>query len=287
MDEPASDKTRPNVQAGGSSPNEIPPLAQSETGSQTEDESATAPWWTTQPEDPPPNVRTHLIRILGVLILIILAIALFGSLVQNSSTPIPQSAVATASYTLPSSRTFLIDSRNGVALILDQRSGENRLYVKLTNQPGLYMVSDTDLTASAPALSPDGARVAFLSRQGDLHVVVAPVVSGTQQVISADLMQQFGRDNDFLERHVCPWTPLAWNPASDQIAFFVCNANGTSSRGVSAHLFGNITLSLVKGSALESDKPRQLLWMDDSTMLTTLAVTSTQSSLTLEQLQVP
>jgi hypothetical protein len=281
-------KTSSASKQEGWSTQEIPSLTSpSVNANSRSDEDRAGPWWNAQPEKPPPNVKRWITALIIISAVIATVAVILGSFSQNSTSSTVASLTPNSQLGSQST-TQLVAAHSEVSLIVEKVGSSSRIYIKRKDQLGLQLISSVASSATDPALSPDGSKVAYLSQQDNSHLVIAAFVTNTEQVISADQIRQFGSDNDFLEQQLCLWTPLVWDPGSQQIAFFVCNQNQNSSRAVVAKLASSkILLTPLKGSGNDSAYARQLVWFDPAQILVTMPVSDTSQSPSLIQIPVP
>jgi hypothetical protein len=235
----------------------------------------------------PPNLQRYVIVIILFLLLTGGSIWLIGFLQRKGLFSQWLNSAKPASLVVPV--TYLIvEERNGVVLMLEQNGDSSRVIVKKSGQKAWLLISGDDTTAANPALSPDGVQVAYVSKRRGGQVVLASVMDNTPPVILENQVQMLSQSMNMNELRVCPWTPIAWSPKGDRIAFFVCSPDPPSSLIViSVVTIGNPTLNLVTGSEAKFANTRQFIWLDDMNIITTVPVTNSQFSTSVIELSVP
>jgi len=161
----------------------------------------------------------------------------------------------------------LLDARQGVALLLKRNDNETSVVARVNGQSKWLLVSQDDTTVSNPSLSPDGRQIAYLSQQAGGQIVIVPVFQDQSYTISVDSLTPLGLGT----LKFCDWTPLVWHPTVKHLAFIACQVQEKYSIVVVADL----TLvppipQIVADSLSESDRPRQLHWLDDQQLIFTL-----------------
>ena len=161
-------------------------------------------------------------------------------------------------------QVLFLESRNDKSLFLETDDERHRVLVQLPDRSGWFLVSRDDFTAANPALSPDGAWVAYLSTQNAPELVVVPLEQSGRVTYGSTDLQEWGRRRDITVTTVCPWTPIAWAEDSTRLAFFGCTADPLLSHAFVAELV-TPTLALqpglITGTLVVGDAPRQILWV--------------------------
>lgn len=161
----------------------------------------------------------------------------------------------------------LLDARQGVALMLRKNSNETSVVARVEGQSTWLLISQDDTTVSNPALSPTGQQIAYLSQQAGGQIVIVPVYQGQQYTISRDSLTAL----DLGVLKFCDWTPLVWHPTAKYLAFIACQKQEKYSIVVVADLtVSPPTHQIVADSLSDSDRPRQLHWLDDQQLIFTL-----------------
>ncbi|MEK7325028.1 MAG: hypothetical protein AAB217_07200 [Chloroflexota bacterium] len=222
------------------------------------------------------------VLLLAVLLLILAVVAaVFGERLRNGSFPrlLPPTSSVPPSVTL-------IDTRNGVVLMLEQTGDVSRVIAKIPGQASWLLASQDDTTATAPALSNDGEKVAFASWRDGGHIVVVSLATGLQKTITAGEIQVAGTNLGKLQ--VCEWSSIVWNPKGNSVAFFACNSQRAFSIGVVSDLSGTKpALKVVVGSEIDSDETRQIAWPVDDQILVTVPSGSAQANDAIVAFNVP
>jgi len=181
------------------------------------------------------------------------------------------------SLTLPPPSMILVDSRDGVVLMLERSGDLSRVIVETSNQGSWQLVSRDDTAATNPALSPDGERVTYVTERDDGQLVIVSIIADTRRTIDADQVQDAGDSIGFDEMQVCPWTPIAWAPTGNRIAFFGC----TKEASLSVVLVGDLSdpaipLTVIARSKAEVSAVRQLKWLDHTQLIVSTPATDAQ-----------
>ncbi len=176
----------------------------------------------------------------------------------------------------------IIETRNGQVLIQENTGNTNRIIVKQIGQNSWFLVSQDDQTATQPVFSPDGSWVAFLSKRDGGRIVITAVITDTQKLFTTEMIKKSGVQASLGELELCPWTPIAWNPKGNRVAFFGCSL----SRPFSIVLIGEVSnnpldpIALI-GTGLDTNDSRGLTWADTAHLvITNASVGSTPASVT-------
>jgi len=185
----------------------------------------------------------------------------------------------------------LLESRDEKSLLL-QTDGERRqVLVQLPDRDGWVVVSRDDFTAANPALSPDGAWVAYLSTQGAPKIVVVPLEQAGRVSYTSEDLRRDDQENKTPMTDICPWSPVAWSMDSQRLAFFGCLDDPPMSRVFVADLINTTTPSLrvhriddIMAPGLE---PRQISWIGSDKVLVTFPPTADTETETAQTIPVP
>jgi hypothetical protein len=159
--------------------------------------------------------------------------------------------------------TTLVDSYNRLVLMLEQDGDYGRVIVQKSDQGGWLLVSQDDTTATSPILSPTGQEVAYVSRRNGGQVVAVSLITGTRRLIGTKRIGDVGRHVGLGSMVLCSWTPIAWSPKGDRIAFFACAEDNSFSVATVADLLDpTITLSVIGQSKTKTSDARQIKWLD-------------------------
>jgi hypothetical protein len=162
----------------------------------------------------------------------------------------------------------MLDSRNGVVLMLERSGKTNRIIVQTADEASWLLVSQDDTTVKNPALSMNGTHVAYVSELDDGQIVIVPLNGDDRYTLSADDVKDAGKNDGFDELAICSWTPLAWAPDNDMIAFFGCAEDNSLSVVITADLTTTPPdLDIIGNSRINSSDERQLRWLDDAKLV--------------------
>ena len=180
---------------------------------------------------------------------------------------------------LPPSMT-LVDSRNGVVLMLERSGDLSRVIVETSNQGSWQLVSRDDTAATNPALSSDGKQVAYVTERDRGQLVIVWLDNDTRRSITTDQIQDAGENAGFDDVKICPWTPIAWAPTGNRIAFFGC----TKDASLSAVLVGDLSdpaipLTVIARSKAEASAVRQLKWLNHTHLVVSTPATDAQQAI--------
>ena len=190
------------------------------------------------------------------------------------------SALLSRAVPIPPPSTTLVDSHDGVVLMLEQSGGLSRVIVEKSGQANWLLVSKDDTTATNPALSSDGEQVAYVTKRGGGQLVVVSVITDTRRTIDADQIQDVGGNAGFDEVKLCPWTPIAWAPpGGDRIAFFGCVEDSSVSIAVVGDLSDPAyNLKIVASSKAEASDARQIKWLDHTRLVVSTPATDAKQA---------
>ncbi len=166
----------------------------------------------------------------------------------------------------------LVDVRNNTVLLVTCQGNQSAVKVRLAGQPNWIEISTGDGTVSNPALSPSGKLVAYLSEQDERHIVVAPVITGTRQIVDASLVQKGCVLVRNAEWDICPWSPIHWAPNERYLGFFACVKDAKISYVAIADLkSAPISVTCLDKEHSKSSIPgeRTLIWQDDEQLIVT------------------
>lgn len=188
------------------------------------------------------------------------------------------STVLSRAVPIPPPSATLVDSRDGVVLILEQSGSLSRVIVEKSDEASWILVSRDDTTATNPALSPDGGQIAYVTERDGGQVVTVSIMTDTRRTIDADQIQDVGDSAGFDKMKLCPWTPIAWAPPmGTRIAFFGCTEDDSLSVALVGDLSGPvINLTAIARSKVESSTSRQLRWLDRTQIVITAPANGAQ-----------
>ena len=173
----------------------------------------------------------------------------------------------------------LIESRDDRVLMLETSGEASRVIVEVSGQASWLLVSQGDTTATNPALSPDGEQVAYVTERDGEQLVIVSLTSNTRRTVRAGQIQDADGDDGLDGMRLCPWTPIAWAPTGDRIAFFGCAEDDSLSVVLVGELSGPaISLTVVARSKVESSATRQLSWLDDTQLVVSTPADDTQQA---------
>lgn len=180
-----------------------------------------------------------------------------------------------------------IDARNNAVLLVMQQGDQSSVKVRLAEQHNWIEIATSDDTVSNPALSPSGGYVAYLSEQDGRHIVVAPVITGTEHIVTTALVQQ---SSDLVESaEICAWSPIRWSPNERYLSFFACVKDAETSYVVVVDL-QSTPVSVVcldkehsKSTVLSE---RTLIWQDNQELIVT-TFGENRSDIRVESLDFP
>ena len=189
-------------------------------------------------------------------------------------------AVVPCPRSLPPTSITLVDLQNGVILMLEQSGSFSRVVVEPSDQASWLLVSRDDTTATNPALSSDGKQVAYVTERDGGQLVIVSIITDTRRTIEADQVQDAGDSVGFDEMQVCPWTPIAWAPTGNRIAFFGC----TKDTSLSVVLVGDLSdpaipLTVIARSKAQASAVRQLKWLDHTHLVVSTPATDAQQAM--------
>lgn len=176
--------------------------------------------------------------------------------------------------------TTLVDSHDGVVLMLEQSGDLRRVIVEKSGRANWLLVSKDDTTATNPALSSDGQQVAYVTERGGGQLVVASLITDTRRTIDADQIEGVGDSAGLDRMKLCAWTPIAWAPpAGDRIAFFGCVEDSSFSVAVVGDLSDSAAnLTIVAPSKAKASDARQLKWLDHKQLVVSMPATDAQQA---------
>lgn len=231
----------------------------------------------------PPSIRRYLAVMALVVLMIGLAITLISALIRGTPSQLTPGSPPRNTHTVE-----LIEARDGVVLLLEHSDQITHILLQRAGQPNPSVVSGNETTAFGPSLSPDASWVAYFSKQADVQLTVAPVITGSKQTISAKSIAPLANYRNIQELTFCSWTSIKWNPAGDKVAFFGCDPNEVFSVGLLGILMNTgLSVEPLKGSEADVPGIRQLLWLDDTQIVITLPISGTATGTTFSILNVP
>jgi hypothetical protein len=189
-------------------------------------------------------------------------------------------AVVPRPGSLPPTSITLVDLQNGVILMLEQSGSFSRVVVEPSDQASWLLVSRDDTTATNPALSSDGKQVAYVTERDGGQLVIVSIITDTRRTIDADQVQDAGDSIGFEKMQVCPWTPIAWAPTGNRIAFFGC----TKDASLSVVLVGDLSdpaipLTVIARSKAQASAVRQIKWLDHTHLVVSTSATDAQQAI--------
>ncbi len=225
-----------------------------------------------------------------VLVLLLLVIAVLVTLVgarqRGEALPFLPHALEPS---IPTSQS-LDRLTDGTELLLETDDERRRVFVRLPDRESWVLVSQDDFTAANPALSPDGAWVAYLSTQDAPAMVVVPLEQSGKVIYTSADLQGLGQRMGITMTSICAWTPIAWATDGARLAFFGCTDDPSASRAFFADLITTtMTLqpSLVAGSVASGDNLRQLWWNSSDQLSVTFPPTAPGEHTTVQEFSVP
>ncbi|MFP4394615.1 MAG: hypothetical protein ACLFTI_05060 [Anaerolineales bacterium] len=192
----------------------------------------------------------------------------------------------------PAPQMVLLESRDEKSLLL-QTDGERRqVLVQLPDRDGWVVVSRDDFTAANPALSPDGAWVAYLSTQGAPKIVVVPLEQAGRASYTSEDLRRDDQQNKTPMTDICPWSPVVWSMDSQRLAFFGCLYDPPMSRVFVADLIINTTPPTLQAYRIDDImapglEPRQISWIGSDKVLVTFPPTADTETETARTIPVP
>ncbi len=181
--------------------------------------------------------------------------------------------------------TTLVDSGNGLVLMLEQDGDLGRVMVQRSGRGGWLLVSQDDTTATNPMLSPTGRDVAYVSKRNGGQVIAVSLITDTRCYIGTNRIADIGKNAGLGSMKLCSWTPIAWSPKGDRIAFFACAEDDSFSVAMVADSFDpNVAITTIGQSKTEIAEARQIKWLDDTKLIIS---TPGKSRSTVETLDVP
>ena len=213
--------------------------------------------------------------LLVIVVVAAMAVSLIGYVQRRGLFALLSRAVP-----MPLPSMTLVDSHDGVVLMLEQSGDLRRVIVETSDQANWLLVSRDDTTATNPALSSDGQQVAYVTKRGGGQLVVVSVITDTRHTVDAGQVQDVGDNAGFDEMKLCPWTPIAWAPpAGDRIAFFGCVEDSSVSVAVVGDLSDPaINLTILASSKAESSDARQLKWLDRTQLVVSMPATDAKKA---------
>ncbi len=245
---------------------------QATDGQVPDDQSSRVPLREGTEETKPGETRSPVRNTGTVLVVIILFLVLSGILLYalGESQRTGSFPTLSSSTIAELTQTSLLDSRPDIVLMLEKSGTSARIVIQREGQSSWLLISQNDTTVSNPALSPDASQVAYLSKRDNGQIVISSVLSNTQVAYSSDTVQAVGTGLNQGVLRICEWTPVAWAPDNSRLAFFVCNSQRAYSSAMVAKTGEkNAPLSLVFGSDVDSDLPRELRWLNNSKLVVT------------------
>lgn len=162
----------------------------------------------------------------------------------------------------------LIESRYGSVVILENLDEGTRIQVQVAKENHWRNISMDDFTVMHPILSLTGTKIAYLSKLGKPHIVVASLITDTRQSLDGlkGHPSLFVKD---LPTTVCPWSPVRWSPSQseDYLAFFVCEATSNSSYAVVANWTLDPPLIVWSEKNAIVTQDRDLVWLDSDHLI--------------------
>jgi len=241
------------------------------------------------PENPKPvNVLLYIVGVIAILLVCAVVVSLLG--LENRTGEIIRLLFqqSTAQELSPPVLTTIVDTRENLVLMSDKVDDVSRILVQRSGQEPWLLLSGNDTTATNPALSPDATRVVYLSQLDGGKIVITPIDGGAQQTLPAIDIRDIGLTQNASLLQFCPWTPIAWNPAGDRLAFFGCDPNRPFSTVIVSGILGSQEKpDTVPGGVAESTEVRQVIWLNDTQLIVTVPVTDTRLSPPVITLNVP
>jgi hypothetical protein len=180
----------------------------------------------------------------------------------------------------------LLDSRHDTVLILEESGEISRVIVQRPSQPSWLLVSRDDLRAKFPALSPDGRRVAYNSQSNDGRIVIVSLDVNNVDSLPTDQIKAATESKNLGPMTLCAWSPVAWSPDNQRLAFFVCGTNPSRSM-VMTNSMGQPGIDVVAGTLLNTALPRGVLWLQSDTVLVSTPSESPQGGTTITTHPIP
>ena len=239
-------------------------------------------------KSPQPKVRSWLVKqwwfpLSLIFITSVLLVALFGLADRTDFFGVVKRAVTARGYA-----THLLTSRGEAVLMQETLSTARRVIVKQTGQASWLLVSQDDITADKPAITPAGDRVAYVSARDGGQIVAVSLKKDERIPITAADAAKAGKDASLNISHICPWTPVDWASTGERLAFFGCAPDNS----VSFLMISDLTTTPAKtvavaASQLLSPDERQVKWLDASRMIVSLPAADPQKAAVITEYAIP
>lgn len=224
------------------------------------------------PPGNPSFFESYFWRIFLIAIVCAVAVTVVGYIYRWSN------GFASFSFTQSTDALKIVDARNLAVLMLDPApTGGYRVLVERHGQASWWLVSRDDTQVVSAALSPDGNTVAYVTQRNEGEITVVPLDSDETLVVSKAQLQTLGQTSSLGALEVCDWSPVAWNPAGDKIAFYACAQDKDFSTAIMLRL--TVTppgIDPVNGSGADTKSQRQLGWLDNDNLTVTVPAIGSQ-----------
>lgn len=209
--------------------------------------------------------------IVGILAIALVSIlgttGVFRWRVKETASPEIPSATATINTAEFFSTLYLADTVTDTALLLVGSEGayiEIKIADVTTDTVRIQDLTRGKFQASAAALSPSGNQVAYIREEANKRTVEVIDRSGQSQTVKEVNYWVATRGKT---AEPCFWSPIAWSPDGQHIAFFACN--NTLSMLIVVEVAANNPLPVNKTTHSAYPGPRQLIWFDDDSLIHT------------------
>lgn len=164
----------------------------------------------------------------------------------------------------------LLEARNGVVLMLENRDGRFSINIQKVGETGWRNISMSDFTVKFPSLSPDAEKVAYISEEGIPHIMIVSLVSNSRISVTTDeIASSLTSRTELLKKtQICNWSQIQWSPDQSHLAFFVCDPRSKDSYAVIADLMTGSKPSIVWAEDKEiAQDNRKLIWLDNQNLM--------------------